>query len=162
VMRELGIDISGHRSKSVGEFADQNFDYVLTVAVAALALGFLAYRHVTEEPPRVLKMFVRAASGQGGVSGEQSSSRFARWTQAGFRRCARRQRSALGPRRRFARGAGAHGNRWGRRAFPLFGTITPACGHGTPLKSPVAGVVGTPRPCFAVSSVDEVTPCPRI
>jgi arsenate reductase len=31
VMRELGIDISGHRSKGVDEFAGQNFDYVLTV-----------------------------------------------------------------------------------------------------------------------------------
>src|SRR5580698_5449239 len=31
VMRELGIDISGHRSKSVDEFANQQFDYVLTV-----------------------------------------------------------------------------------------------------------------------------------
>jgi arsenate reductase len=31
VMREIGIDISGHRSKSVDEFAGQNFDYVLTV-----------------------------------------------------------------------------------------------------------------------------------
>lgn len=31
VMKELGIDISGHRSKSVDEFADQKFDYVLTV-----------------------------------------------------------------------------------------------------------------------------------
>ncbi len=31
VMRELGIDISGHRSKSVGEFAGQAFDYVVTV-----------------------------------------------------------------------------------------------------------------------------------
>jgi arsenate reductase (thioredoxin) len=31
VMRELGIDISGHRSKSVDEFTGQNFDYVLTV-----------------------------------------------------------------------------------------------------------------------------------
>ena len=31
VMRELGIDISRHRSKSVAEFADQAFDYVLTV-----------------------------------------------------------------------------------------------------------------------------------
>jgi len=31
VMRELGIDISGHRSKSVDEFANQSFDYVLTV-----------------------------------------------------------------------------------------------------------------------------------
>jgi arsenate reductase len=31
VMRELGIDISGHRSKSVDEFASQSFDFVLTV-----------------------------------------------------------------------------------------------------------------------------------
>ena len=31
VMRELGIDISGYRSKSVQEFAGQPFDYVLTV-----------------------------------------------------------------------------------------------------------------------------------
>ena len=30
-MRELGIDISGHRSKSVDEFTGQSFDYVLTV-----------------------------------------------------------------------------------------------------------------------------------
>ena len=31
VMNEIGIDISGHRSKSVDEFAGQPFDYVLTV-----------------------------------------------------------------------------------------------------------------------------------
>jgi arsenate reductase len=31
VMREVGIDISGHRSKSVEEFAGQEFDYVITV-----------------------------------------------------------------------------------------------------------------------------------
>ena len=31
VMRELGLDISGHRSKSVDEFAGQPFDYVITV-----------------------------------------------------------------------------------------------------------------------------------
>lgn len=31
VMRELGIDISRHRSKSVDEFAGQSFDYVLIV-----------------------------------------------------------------------------------------------------------------------------------
>jgi len=31
VMQEAGIDISGHRSKSVDEFAGQNFDYVITV-----------------------------------------------------------------------------------------------------------------------------------
>lgn len=30
-MRELGIDISGHRAKSVDEFAGREFDYVLTV-----------------------------------------------------------------------------------------------------------------------------------
>jgi len=31
VMRELGIDISNQRSKSVEKFAGQSFDYVLTV-----------------------------------------------------------------------------------------------------------------------------------
>ena len=31
VMREIGIDISGHRSKHVDEFTGQRFDYVLTV-----------------------------------------------------------------------------------------------------------------------------------
>jgi arsenate reductase len=31
VMREVGIDISGHHSKHVDEFAGQHFDYVLTV-----------------------------------------------------------------------------------------------------------------------------------
>ncbi len=28
---EIGIDISGHRSKSVNEFAQQQFDYIITV-----------------------------------------------------------------------------------------------------------------------------------
>ena len=31
VMKEIGIDISGHRSKSVDEFAGTHFDHVLTV-----------------------------------------------------------------------------------------------------------------------------------
>lgn len=31
VMDEIGIDISGHRSKSVNEFTDQPFDYIVTV-----------------------------------------------------------------------------------------------------------------------------------
>ena len=31
VMREIGIDISGHRSKSVDEFTAQHFDYIITV-----------------------------------------------------------------------------------------------------------------------------------
>jgi arsenate reductase len=30
-MREVGIDISDHRAKSVSEFLDQPFDYVITV-----------------------------------------------------------------------------------------------------------------------------------
>ncbi len=34
-MRELGIDISGHRSKSVQEFDGQKFDYVITVCDSA-------------------------------------------------------------------------------------------------------------------------------
>ena len=31
VMKEIGIDLAGHRSKHVEEFAGQSFDYVLTV-----------------------------------------------------------------------------------------------------------------------------------
>jgi arsenate reductase len=31
VMKEIGIDISDHRSKSVDEFIDQDLDYVVTV-----------------------------------------------------------------------------------------------------------------------------------
>lgn len=31
VMRELGIDISGHRSKHVAEFTGERFDFVMTV-----------------------------------------------------------------------------------------------------------------------------------
>jgi arsenate reductase (thioredoxin) len=34
-MKELGIDISGHRSKSVAEFDGQRFDYVITVCDSA-------------------------------------------------------------------------------------------------------------------------------
>jgi arsenate reductase len=34
-MQELGIDISGHRSKSVEEFDGQKFDYVITVCDSA-------------------------------------------------------------------------------------------------------------------------------
>ena len=37
VMHEVGIDISGHRSKSVDEFAGQDFDYVITVCDNAKA-----------------------------------------------------------------------------------------------------------------------------
>jgi arsenate reductase len=34
-MREIGIDISGHRSKPVDEFAGQAFDFVVTVCDSA-------------------------------------------------------------------------------------------------------------------------------
>lgn len=37
VMSELGIDLSGHRSKPVDEFAGQEFDYVITVCDNAAA-----------------------------------------------------------------------------------------------------------------------------
>jgi arsenate reductase len=30
-MREIGVDISGHRSKSVDEFIGQDFDFIITV-----------------------------------------------------------------------------------------------------------------------------------
>jgi arsenate reductase len=35
VMKEIGIDISKHRSKSVDEFSGESFDYVLTVCDSA-------------------------------------------------------------------------------------------------------------------------------
>ncbi|HWR50387.1 MAG TPA: arsenate reductase ArsC [Bryobacteraceae bacterium] len=35
VMKEIGIDISGQRSKSVDEFAGQRFDYIVTVCDSA-------------------------------------------------------------------------------------------------------------------------------
>ena len=35
VMKEIGIDISGHRSKSVNEFIKNHFDYVITVCDSA-------------------------------------------------------------------------------------------------------------------------------
>jgi arsenate reductase (thioredoxin) len=38
VMREIGIDVSEHRSKSIGEFVDQEFDYVITVWDTARAV----------------------------------------------------------------------------------------------------------------------------
>jgi arsenate reductase len=38
VMREIGIDVSEHRSKSIGELVDQDFDYVITVCDTARAV----------------------------------------------------------------------------------------------------------------------------
>jgi arsenate reductase (thioredoxin) len=60
VMRELGIDISGHRSKSVDEFAGQSFDYVLTVCDRAkescpIFPGPAATIHQSFEDPAALE-----------------------------------------------------------------------------------------------------------
>jgi arsenate reductase len=57
VMQELGIDISGHRSKHVDEFEGQQFDYVLTVcdnAKESCPVFFRAAKrlhHSFDDPP---------------------------------------------------------------------------------------------------------------
>ena len=58
-MRELGIDISGHRSKSVAEFEGQTFDYVITVCDNArescpVFFGAAKRLHHSFEDPAVL------------------------------------------------------------------------------------------------------------
>ena len=60
VMRELGIDISGHRSKGVEEFAGKSFDYVLTVCDNAnetcpVFPGHGMRIHQTFDDPAVMK-----------------------------------------------------------------------------------------------------------
>jgi len=55
-MREIGIDISGHRSKNVDEFVEQRFDYVLTVCDNArescpiFPSGAVMIHHSLEDP----------------------------------------------------------------------------------------------------------------
>lgn len=57
VMAEVGIDISGHRSKSVSEFQGKRFDYVITVcdnARETCPVFFGAakqFHHNFEDPP---------------------------------------------------------------------------------------------------------------
>jgi arsenate reductase len=56
-MRERGIDISQHRSKSVNDFAGQQFDYVITVCDNAREAcpyfpGGKAVHHNFEDPAR--------------------------------------------------------------------------------------------------------------
>jgi arsenate reductase len=59
VMKEIGIDISGHRSKSVDEFSGQAFDYVVTVCDSArdscpvFAAGSQRIRWSFQEPAAV-------------------------------------------------------------------------------------------------------------
>src|SRR5205823_12004280 len=58
VMKELAIDISGHRSKPVDEFLGQLFDYVITVCVHArercpIFPGTVAMHRSFEDPAAV-------------------------------------------------------------------------------------------------------------
>ena len=60
VMKELGIDISGHRSKHVDEFDGQRFDYVITVCDNAkescpLFFGAAKQLHQSFDDPAALK-----------------------------------------------------------------------------------------------------------
>jgi arsenate reductase len=60
VMQEIGIDITGHRSKSVDEFADQSFDLVLTVCDSARETcpvypGHARRRHRAFEDPAAVQ-----------------------------------------------------------------------------------------------------------
>jgi arsenate reductase len=60
VMKELGIDISDHRSKNVREFENQSFDYVLTVCDNAkescpVFPGHLSRIHKGFEDPAALQ-----------------------------------------------------------------------------------------------------------
>src|SRR5688572_16933222 len=59
VMREVGIDISSHHSKSVDEFTGQEFDYVITVCDNAnetcpvFSGKAVRIHHNFEDPPAV-------------------------------------------------------------------------------------------------------------
>ncbi|HEX8961096.1 MAG TPA: arsenate reductase ArsC [Geobacteraceae bacterium] len=56
VLREIGIDISGHRSKSLDEFAGERFDYVITLCGSAnencpLFFGGVERTHIGFDDP---------------------------------------------------------------------------------------------------------------
>jgi len=60
VMAEIGIDITGHYSKTLDEFADQNFDYVITLCGDAnekcpLFFGGVKRVHIGFDDPSRLK-----------------------------------------------------------------------------------------------------------
>lgn len=88
-MAEMGIDIAGHYSKSVGELADQSFDYVVTVcdraketcplwpgrtklihwsfddpaAVSDVELRRQTFRRVRDEIASAIRLFLNGVSG---------------------------------------------------------------------------------------------------
>jgi arsenate reductase len=72
VLAELGIDISGHRSKTLDEFAGEKFDYVITLCGSAneqcplfiggvqrIHIGFDDPSQVTGAPEEILPEFRR-------------------------------------------------------------------------------------------------------
>lgn len=72
VLAELGIDISGHRSKTLDEFAGERFDYVITLCGSAneqcplffggvkrIHIGFDDPSQVTGTPEEILPEFRR-------------------------------------------------------------------------------------------------------
>src|SRR2546430_1739354 len=68
VMNEIGIDISGHRSKSVDKFIGQEFDYVITVCDHAKELcpvfpGRTKHLHWSFGDPAAVEIRRRATGG---------------------------------------------------------------------------------------------------
>ena len=72
VLAELGIDISGHRSKTIAEFAGEKFDYVITLCGSAkdqcplffggverVHIGFDDPSQTTGTPEEILSEFRR-------------------------------------------------------------------------------------------------------
>lgn len=60
VLAEIGVDISGHRSKTIDEFADQQFDYVITLCDSAneqcpLFFGGVQREHIGFDDPSRLE-----------------------------------------------------------------------------------------------------------
>ena len=73
VLSELGIDISGHRSKTLDEFAEERFDYVITLCGSAkeqcplffggverIHIGFDDPSQISGTPEEILPEFRRA------------------------------------------------------------------------------------------------------
>jgi protein-tyrosine-phosphatase len=108
VMRELGIDVSGHRAKHVGEFAGQCFDFVLTVCDNAKeSCPIFPWQGGYDSPQlRGSRGKARFGSGTDGPlsQGARRDSRLpadvCRWTRKGHPRtlrCSRKQAVTSGP-----------------------------------------------------------------
>ena len=76
VMKEIGVDISNHRSKNLSEFDGQAFDYVITLCGDAIEtcplyiggtkkthIGFDDPAKATETPEKILREFRRVRDG---------------------------------------------------------------------------------------------------